>query len=237
MLPKIIGVVLSIVSLALMSYPLRKLLPKGTLLFRRGMPSILATRGLFFAAYVSTQNFLVLALIDIKGINPAHAGLIVASAALSWCLFAYLQGRWDTADQGRGRNRRIILGVLLLTLGFAFVFWIPTVTVALAVIGQIIAGIGMGLSHPTSGAVAFAHTGEEGAGETSANLQFADSFTPGVVIGIGGAILVVSQAAGMTMQAGLIVTMGFNLVLILMSLFASIRITSERPISKLSAMK
>ncbi|WP_339203925.1 MFS transporter [Paenibacillus sp. FSL K6-3182] len=231
MLPKITGAVLSIAGLAVMSYPLRKLLPTGTLLFRRGMPAILATRGLFFAAYVSTQNFLVLALIDIKGINPAHAGLIVASAALSWCLFAYLQGRWDTEDQGRGRNRRIILGVLLLTIGFALVVWIPNVTVALAVMGQIIAGIGMGLSHPTSGAVAFAHTSEDGAGETSANLQFADSFTPGVVIGIGGAILVVSQAAGMTMQSGLIVTMGFNLLLILMSLFASIRISSKKPMA------
>ncbi|OAB42360.1 MFS transporter [Paenibacillus glacialis] len=237
MLPKITGVILSIVGLAIMSYPLRKLLPKGTLTFQRGMPAILATRGLFFAAYVSTQNFLVLGLIDIKGISPANAGLIVASAALSWCLFAYLQGRWDTADQGLGRNKRIILGVLLLTLGFAVVFWIPTVTPTLAVIGQIIAGIGMGLAHPTSGAVAFAHTREEGAGETSANLQFADSFTPGVVIGIGGAILVVSQAAGLTMQSGLIVTMGFNLVLILMSLFASIRITSESSISIQSGIK
>ncbi|MEK3916847.1 MFS transporter [Paenibacillus sp. FSL H7-0331] len=227
-LPYMMGIVSSIVGLAIMVYPLRKLLPQGTLVFRRGMPAILATRGLFFAAYVSTQNFLVLALIDVKGISPAQAGLIVASAALSWCIFAYLQGRWDSADQGRGRNRRIMLGVLLLTAGIAVVFWIPTVTVAFAVIGQIIAGIGMGLSHPTSGAVAFAHTGEEGAGETSANLQFADSFTPGVVIGIGGAILVVSQAAGMTMQSGLVVTMGFNIVLIVMSLFASTRIKSER---------
>jgi MFS family permease len=225
MLPTVTGIVLVIVGLALMAYPLRKLLPTGTLTFRRGMPAILATRGLFFAAYVSTQNFLVLALIEVKGITPAQAGLIVASAALSWCAIAYLQGLWDSADQGRGRNKRIILGVLLLAIGIAFVFWIPVVTITLAVIGQIIAGIGIGLAHPISGAVAFSHTGEEGAGKTSANLQFADSFTPGVVIGIGGAILVVSQAAGMTMQSGLIVTMAFHLLLIVMSLFASTRIT------------
>ncbi|OAB27047.1 MFS transporter [Paenibacillus macquariensis subsp. defensor] len=224
MLPTITGIILSIVGLALMGYPLRKLLPKGTLTFRRGMPAILATRGLFFAAYVSTQNFLVLALIDVKKMTPDQAGLIVASAALSWCIFAYLQGRWDTADQGRGRNRRIMLGVLLLTIGIVVVLWIPIVTTAVAVIGQIIAGIGMGLAHPTSGAVSFAQSGEDGAGETSANLQFADSFTPGVVIGIGGAILVVSQVAGMSMQSGLIVTMGFHLLLVIMSLFASTRI-------------
>ncbi|MCR8657476.1 MFS transporter [Paenibacillus endoradicis] len=224
MLPKLLGIGLSIVGMAIMIQPLRKLLPKGTLAFQRGLPAILATRGLFFAAYVSTQNFLVLALIEVKGLSPDKAGLVVASAALSWCIFAYLQGRWDTADQGKGRNRRIVLGVLLLILGFTCVFWIPAVTVTIAVIGQIIAGIGMGLAHPTSGAVAFAHAGETGAGATSANLQFADSFTPGVIIGIGGAIIAITQASGMTMQAGLIVTMGFHLLLIILSFFASTRI-------------
>ncbi|KQN97737.1 MFS transporter [Paenibacillus sp. Leaf72] len=224
-LPTITGFVLGIIGLVLMVYPLRKLLPKGTLAMRRGMPAILATRGLFFAAYTSTQNFLVLALIDVKGITPSQAGLIVASAALSWCVIAYLQGRWDSADQGRGRHARIILGVLLLAIGIAFVFWVPVVTVAVAVVGQIIAGIGIGLAHPISGVVAFSQTGKEGVGKTSANLQFADSFTPGVVIGIGGSILVVCQAAGMSMQAALTVTMGFHLLLIVMSLLASTRIT------------
>lgn len=85
------GFVLVIIGFVLMIFPLRKLLPKGTLTLRRGMPAILATRGLFFAAYTSTQNFLVLALIDVKGITPSQAGLIVASAALSWCIIAYLQ--------------------------------------------------------------------------------------------------------------------------------------------------
>ncbi|UKS24176.1 hypothetical protein LOZ80_21355 [Paenibacillus sp. HWE-109] len=69
MLPIITGFVLVIMGLVLMVYPLRKLLPMGTLTLRKGMPAILATRGLFFAAYASTQNFLVLALIDVKGIN------------------------------------------------------------------------------------------------------------------------------------------------------------------------
>ncbi|MEY9093208.1 MFS transporter [Paenibacillus sp. RC84] len=229
MLPILTGFVLVMIGLALMGYPLCKLLPKGTLAFRRGMPAILATRGLFFAAYASTQNFLVLALIDVKGITPSQAGLIVASAALSWCIIAYLQGRWDSADQGRGRHTRIILGVVLLAIGIALVFWVPVVTVAVAVIGQIIAGIGIGLAHPISGVVAFSQTGNGDVGETSANLQFADSFTPGVVIGIGGSILVVCQAAGMSLQSGLIVTMGFHLLLIVTSLFASTRIRPANP--------
>lgn len=62
-------------------------------------------------------------------------------------------------------------------------------------------------------------------GQTSANLQFADSFTPGVVIGIGGSILVVCQAGGMSLQSGLIAAMGFHLLLIVISIIASTRIS------------
>lgn len=93
--------------------------------------------------------------------------------------------------------------------------------------GQITAGVGIGLAHPVSGVVAFSQAGEGGAGQTSANLQFADSFTPGVVIGIGGSILVVCQAAGMSLQSGLIVAMGFHLLLIVISLTASTRISPQ----------
>ncbi|TMV52214.1 MFS transporter [Paenibacillus mesophilus] len=227
MLPQAMGVALSLIGLVLFILPLRKLLPAGTLSFRFGLPSLLASRGLFFAAYASTQNFLVLALTDTKGVTADMAGLIVASAALSWCAVSYMQSGWDAADQGRGRHKRIVTGVLLMIVGISIVVWIPTLTIAAAVAGQMITGIGIGLAHPTSGAVAFAGTGGGGAGEISANLQFADSFTPGIVIGIGGAIIAVGKAAGMSMEAGISGAMAFHLVLIVMSLYASTRIRAK----------
>ncbi|MDF2716149.1 MAG: transporter [Paenibacillus sp.] len=227
MLPQAMGIVLSVIGIFLIVQPLRKLLPAGTLTFRFGLPSLLASRGLFFAAYASTQNFLVLALTDTKGVSADMAGLIVASAALSWCAVSYMQSSWDAADQGRGRHKRIVTGVLLMIVGIAIVIWIPTLNIAMAVAGQMITGIGIGLAHPTSGAVAFAGTGEGGSGEISANLQFADSFTPGIVIGIGGAIIAVNKAAGMSMEAGISGAMAFHLIIIVLSLYASTRIRTK----------
>ncbi|WP_234538365.1 hypothetical protein [Paenibacillus pseudetheri] len=55
MLPSVMGFSLVSIGLVLMIFLLRKLLSKGSLTFRRGMPAILATRGLFFAAYTSIQ--------------------------------------------------------------------------------------------------------------------------------------------------------------------------------------
>lgn len=223
MLPKMLGAVLLLIGLMLMAQPLRKLLPKGTLVFRPGLSSLIASRGLFFAAYVCTQNFLVLALTDTKGLAADHAGLVVASAALSWCIVAILQARWDAADQGRGRNKRIIAGIMLMLLGIGIMVFVPTLNVVLAVIGEIIAGIGIGLAHTTSGTVAFSLAKEGEAGQVSGSLQFADSFTPGVAIGIGGAIIAISQTAAVSMEAAITLAMVFNIVLVLLSLLASSR--------------
>ena len=223
MLPKMLGAVLLLIGLLLMAQPLRKLLPKGTMVFRPGLSSLIASRGLFFAAYVCTQNFLVLALTDTKGLAADHAGLVVASAALSWCIVAILQARWDAADQGRGRNKRIIAGIMLMLLGIGIMVFVPTLNVVLAVIGEIIAGIGIGLAHTTSGTVAFSLAKEGEAGQVSGSLQFADSFTPGVAIGIGGAIIAISQTAAISMEAAIMLAMVFNIVLVLLSLLASSR--------------
>ncbi|MFD0679350.1 MULTISPECIES: MFS transporter [unclassified Paenibacillus] len=232
MLPKAIGIVLVLVGLGLMVQPLRKLLPAGTMKFRLGLPSLIASRGLFFAAYVSTQNFLVLALTETKGLTADLAGLIVASAALSWCVVSYMQSHWDAADQGRGRNKRIKMGVSLMIIGIGIVVWVPAINIALSIIGQMITGIGIGLAHPTSGAVAFANAKEGESGEVSANLQFADSFTPGIVIGIGGAIIAFSQASGLLMEVGISGAMVLNLGLIIFSLFASTRLKMGKAVGK-----
>ncbi|WP_254635158.1 MFS transporter [Paenibacillus sp. GbtcB18] len=223
MLPKLLGVVLLLVGLGLMAQPLRKLLPAGTLTFRSGLPSLIASRGLFFASYVFTQNFLVLAMTDTKGMAADRAGLIVASAALSWCIIAISQARWDAADQGRGRQKRIIAGIVLMIVGIAFMVWVPAVNIVLAVLGEIIAGIGIGLAHTVSGTVAFSLAKEGEAGKVSGSLQFADSFTPGVAIGIGGAIVALSQTGGMSLETGITIAMVFNLALVLLSLVASTR--------------
>lgn len=99
--------------------------------------------------------------------------------------------------------------------------WVPALNIVLAVIGEIIAGIGIGLAHTTSGTLAFSFSKEGESGRVSGSLQFADSFTPGVAVGIGGAIIAMSQTAGMSMESGVTVAMVFNLLLVLLSLFAS----------------
>lgn len=223
MLPSMLGIGLSLVGILLLMRPLFTLLPKGTLTLKAGLPSLIASRGLFFAAYVCTQNFLVLALTETKGISADKAGLIVASAALSWCIIAILQARWDEKDKGKGRNRRIIIGIMLMMVGIVIMACLPVTPVMFAVIGEIIAGIGIGLAHTTSGTVAFSLAKEGESGKVSGGLQFADSFTPGVAIGIGGAMIALNQTAGSSLVIGITFVMLFILVMMILSLVASIQ--------------
>ncbi|WP_420818176.1 MFS transporter [Paenibacillus ginsengarvi] len=221
MLPRVLGIALLLAGLALMIVPLRRLLPAGTFALRPGLSSLIASRGLFFAAYVCTQNFLVLSLTETKGLSADKAGLIVASAALSWSIIAILQARWDAADQGRGRHKRIMAGVVLMILGIGMLVWVPAVHVPLAIFGEIVAGIGIGLAHTTSGTVAFTLVKGGQSGQVSGSLQFADSFTPGVAVGIGGAIIAISQTAGRSLEGGITIAMTFCVALVLLSLYAS----------------
>ena len=191
-LPAPLGAVLAIVGIVAAVPALRRLIPPGTLLARLGLPAVIATRGLFVAAYFSADTYLVLVLTELRGYTPSVAGLAIASGSLAWTACAWLQARLDQRDGGTGRARRIQLGVgalLLGALGMALVPWWGAGALALALGAHLIAGMGIGLAHPSVGAFAFARAQEGEAGSISAALLLADSFTPAVAIGLGGALI------------------------------------------------
>ncbi|MED4732088.1 MFS transporter [Aneurinibacillus migulanus] len=221
MMPKFFGVILGIVGLILMIIPLRRFLPSGTFVACSGLPAMLASRGLFMACYTGTQSFLVLALTEVKGYASDTAGLIVASAALSWSTAAYIQARLDERDKGQGRRMRVLIGVFMMCVGIGVIVWVPIIGITLAVASQIIIGFGIGLAHPTSGAISFAQATEGTEGEVSASLQFVDSFTPGIVVGIGGALITISHTVGIAPYLGISAALGIQLILILISLLAA----------------
>lgn len=194
---------------------MQKLLPEGTLSARRGLPATIASRGFFVACYNATESYVVLALTDVKMLPADLAGLIVAAGALSWSTAAWLQSKFDAKDNGKGRKKRVSVG-----LGFM----IAGVTIIFAVISQLFTGFGIGLAHPTTGAIALQHakSGEEG--EISASLQFTDAFSPGLSIGIGGALIGVSQSLNFGLLTRILLALFLQLLFVLISFIISFRI-------------
>ncbi|GED67182.1 MFS transporter [Brevibacillus reuszeri] len=231
-IPTFYGIFLSIAGLFILGFPLYKLMPQGTLVARAGLPAIIASRGLFVAAYYGTQTYLVLGLTSVLGLSADKAGLAVASAAISWSVAANVQAKRDTADLGAGRKKRVVTGLSIMMIGVALsapLAFIPNtlMSVTLAIISQIIMGFGIGLAHPTSGAIAFslAKPGEEG--KVSAEISVADTFTPAIGIGLGGAIITVMTTLGFSQSFSITIALLLQVLTVLLGLAAATRLPSQ----------
>jgi len=224
------GIVLIVAGIALMIYPLLILLPQGTLRLKRGFPSIIASRGLYFACYIAAESYIVLAFTTLKGYSADVAGLIIAGGSLAWSTGAWLQSKLDERDGGSGRVKRVITGIgIILTGIFLVVITIamPGAGIVIAVISQMLAGFGMGLVNPTVAAIAMQQASKEKAGEVSSHLQFVDAFGPGLSIGIGGALIALSETFGWGLYTGIMMAISMQLLLLIVSFIASLRINHK----------
>ncbi|MFB6365477.1 MFS transporter [Paenibacillus elgii] len=224
------GIALAVIGLIVMVRPLQQLLPAGTFSVKKGLPATIVSRGLYYACYVATESYVVLALTKVKGLPADLAGLIVAAGALSWSTAAWLQSKLDEKDSGRGRKKRIITGLGFMIVGVSLVIMavgLESGGIWFAVISQIFTGFGIGLANPTTGAIALQHarSGEEG--EISAYLQFVDAFFPGVSIGIGGALIAVSEHFNQGIFMGIMLALFTQLLFIVLSFLISFRITKR----------
>ena len=78
---------------ALVAGALPRLVPPGTLRSARGLPSVVAVRGLFAGTFFAAETFVPLMLVEQRQLSPAVAGLSLTGGALGWSLGSYIQGR------------------------------------------------------------------------------------------------------------------------------------------------
>jgi MFS family permease len=220
----IIAMVLSGAAIAFLS--LRRLIPKGTFSLTAGLPAIIATRGLSFAAFVGIEAFLALMLSEIHGFSSALTGAVIAVGTISWTLGTWLQDKLDK-ENDLSRPRRIMWGtlVLLLGLGFqVFVLLTPYLPLALTMTGWLIAGVGIGLTHSTISVLAFSLAPQGKEGSVSASLQLADQFTSALCTGLGGALLAWAVSANWGEKYGILFAFVLCGALGLLSIVAAYRI-------------
>jgi MFS family permease len=118
----------------------------------------------------------------------------------------------------------MIIGVAAVILAVG----LPEGGIVFAVISQLFTGFGIGLAHPTTGAIALQHTRTGQEGEISASLQFTDAFSPGVSIGIGGALIAISQSLDLGLLTGIVLALSLQLLFVLLSFMISFRIKQEK---------
>ena len=185
-----LGPVLAAMVILVPSVP--RLLPAGTLAFRRGLPSVVAMRGVLAGAFFGAEAFLPLMLVEQRGLSTTVAGLSLAGGAVGWAGGSWFQGRPGLRVPRPELVRRGAVLVAAGIAGLGFVL-LPSVPVAVAGFSWIVGATGMGLATASIGVLLFELSPVEDQGANSASLQLSDALFSVVFIGVAGVIFGSSQ--------------------------------------------
>jgi len=180
LLPGAVGALLVVVCLP-------GLVPPGTVRLARGLPSLVAVRGLFTGTFSGAEAFIPLMLVEYRGITPALAGSALTVGSLGWTAGSWAQGsrwaHWQRTTILTLGAAVVAAGVLLLALtplGALPAWLVPLAWVVAA------CGMGLGMSSMSVLILRLSPPGEEG--RSSAALQVGDSLGSLLGIGLAGAL-------------------------------------------------
>ncbi|MGA6149713.1 MFS transporter [Stenotrophomonas sp. NPDC077461] len=174
-------------ALALLALCSWRLLPRGTLRLHRGLPSVIALRGIAASAFFGCEAFLPLLLQRERGLTPLLAGVALSLGALGW-----FSGSWLQGHQQRGWSRRQLLqsGALLMCAGILATSLAiqPGVPLWLALAGWSLTGLGMGLIYPSLSVLTLSLSPPAEQGANTSALQLSEALGVATTLAISGSL-------------------------------------------------
>ncbi|RBQ20008.1 MFS transporter [Spongiactinospora rosea] len=196
---------LLLAGLVLLGLALPRLLPRGTMRAVRGLPAVVALRGVAGGAFFATEVIVPLMLINERGLSPVTAGIALAGGSLTWSFASWLQGRevFGRKTNLLGGSAAIALGILLMGL-----VTFDAVPLALAYPSWIVAGFGMGLVYPTLSVLTLELSAPGEQGVNSSALQVGDMVFSVVSVAVTSALFVAAASGYWTVfAAGLVIAL------------------------------
>jgi MFS family permease len=174
-----------IAGLVVLAVALPRLLPSGTLRAARGLPAVIALRGLAAGAFIGAEVLVPLMLIDDRHLSPLFAGLSLTGGALTWSFGSWLQGR-----EVFSQRTNLRLGMAGITAGLVLMsaVTVAAVPIAVAYPAWIVAGFGMGLVYPTLSVLTLELSAPGEQGVNSGALQVGEMVFTVVAIAVTGAL-------------------------------------------------
>jgi MFS family permease len=181
-----------------------RLLPRGVFRARRGIPTVVASRGLLAGVFFTVNSYLPLMLHGTHGWSLAAAGVPLIVGSLGWSAASAWQGRHPDLS----RSRLLRIGFCSLAVGTAGLLLVaPSWGVPLlAAPFWVLAGIGMGLGFSSVSYLLLQQSAPGSVGFHSSAAQIADQLTTATMIGLGGALLALlaSPAAALPLLVGVL---------------------------------
>lgn len=182
-----IGAALAVGAAVIALIAVRPLVPRGTLIARRGLPSVILVRGLVAGAFFGTQVYVPYLLTDEYALTPTLAGLALTGGALAWSTASTVQGRMgarlSSVTALRIGTVLVLIGIALV-LAVAFFRWDALVIAA----AWVVAGSGMGIMSPRSSVLTLSLSTPANQGFNSAAMTVADSFGSALILAITGTL-------------------------------------------------
>lgn len=162
------------------------LLPRGTYLARRGLPSVVLLRGVAAGSFIAAESFVPLMLVTQRGLSPTLAGFSLALGGLTWAGGSWVQSKGRMAPY---RERLMVGGMVMVAVAIAaapavLIESVPVWTLALA---WAVGCLGMGLVIGSTSVLLLKLSAPEEAGANSAALQISDALANVVLLAGGGA--------------------------------------------------
>lgn len=192
---------------AIALFAARPLLPHGSLRAARGLPAVIALRGLLAAGFGTAEAFVPLYLNREQAWSLAEAGLALSVGAVCWSLGSAVQARLH--DEAM-RRRGLFGGLALVAAGLGIVT-LPALLplhAGVLVAGWALAAFGIGLSFPMLSVLTLKLSPVHEQGRNASALQLADALTSSAALAIAGALFahgggfVAVMAVAMALPAG-----------------------------------
>lgn len=185
----------AVLALALVVVSLRRLLPPGTLVGRRGLPSVIATRGLLSASFFCAEAYIVYVLQEQWGLSPGRAGIALTLVGITWAAASQAQARLGSRVSDvtamRVGTGLVLAGVAALALSVEL--HLPALVTGAS---YVLAGAGMGFGYPRTSVAMLAVSSDRDRGFNSSALTIADSLGAALALSVSGVVFAASERAG-----------------------------------------
>jgi MFS family permease len=187
------GLVVSLLAGTVVVVAVRSLVPRGTLLARQGLPSVVLTRGALSGGFFAAEAYLPFVLQERWGWSPGAAGAGLAAAGLSWAIASQAQAKLgsrlsDTAAMRWGAATLAASSVAL----WATVALHPPAGLLVAAYG--VGAAGMGFGYPRTSVATLAVSTDADRGFNSSSLSIADSLGGALALAICGVVFATAGA-------------------------------------------
>lgn len=208
-------------ALALLALCSWKLLPTGTLRLRRGLPSVIALRGIAASAFFGCEAFLPLLLQRERGLSPLLAGVALSLGALGWFSGSWLQGH---QQRGWTRQQLLVTGALLMCVGIVATSLAiqPATPLWFALAGWSLTGFGMGLIYPSLSVLTLSLSPTAQQGANTSALQLSEALGVATTLAISGSLFALFLQGNVML--GYLLTYAIMLVLAVASVVVARRI-------------